>query len=88
MKNKFLIILSGGLDSTVCAYLAKNESKYMEAITFDYNQRHKIELKKAKKIAKLLKINHTIIKIPTGIFQNSSLVDKNISVKKNKISTK
>lgn len=80
--NKALVIFSGGLDSTVCLYLAKQEYLYVEAISFDYNQKHKIELSKAKKIAKNLKIFQTVIKISSEIFLGSSLVDKKIKVPK------
>jgi 7-cyano-7-deazaguanine synthase len=88
MIKKSLVIFSGGLDSTVCLYLAKSKSKEVEAISFDYSQRHKIELKKAKEITQKLKIKHTIIKIPKGIFANTSLVDKEVKVPKNELSTK
>lgn len=81
--NSSLVLLSGGLDSATCLYLAKNISKKVYAISFDYSQRHKVELKKAKKLAKELNIEHRIIKLQTGIFQNSSLTDKKILVPKN-----
>lgn len=81
--NSSLVLLSGGLDSATCLYLAKQNSKKIFAISFDYSQRHKVELKKAKLLCKKLNIEHKIIKLQTGIFQNSSLTDKNIKVPKN-----
>lgn len=52
MKNaKALVLFSGGQDSTTCLAWAKKHFKKVLAIAFDYGQRHKIELKAAKKIA-------------------------------------
>jgi 7-cyano-7-deazaguanine synthase len=81
-SSKALVIFSGGLDSTVCLYIAKNEYSNVEAISFHYNQKHKIELLKAKKIAKKLEVTHTIINLPSQIFLGSSLIDKDIKVPK------
>lgn len=58
--KKALILLSGGQDSTTCLAWAKKKFKKIYAITFDYGQRHKIELNSAKKIAK---ITNTPLKI-------------------------
>lgn len=83
-----MVVFSGGLDSSVCLYLARSMSSTVEAISFDYSQRHKVELKKAAWITKDLKIPHTIVKIPTGIFQNSSLTDLGMKVRKNQVNKK
>lgn len=49
--SKALVVLSGGLDSCVALALAHEEHEKMETITFDYGQRHKIELKAAEQIS-------------------------------------
>ncbi|AKL96366.1 7-cyano-7-deazaguanine synthase 2 [Clostridium aceticum] len=49
--KKAVVLLSGGLDSTTCMAVAKNEGYELYPISFDYNQRHKRELALAKKIA-------------------------------------
>lgn len=87
-SNKALIILSGGLDSTVCLYLALSEFSSVEAISFNYGQRHLIELSRAKKIAKLVGVKHSILKINSHIFQGSSLTDFSISVPKKSLQKK
>ena len=48
MKNK-VVILSGGLDSTVLAYSLVDlfGRERVKAVTFDYNQRHSIEIEMA-----------------------------------------
>jgi 7-cyano-7-deazaguanine synthase len=47
--NKALVLLSGGQDSTTCLFWAKREFESVEAIGFDYGQRHKLELELAAK---------------------------------------
>lgn len=86
-SNGALVLFSGGLDSTTCLYYALNQNKNLTAVSFDYSQRHKIEIKKAKKITSLLKIPHTIVKINPEIFRNTSLVNREIKVPKNFSST-
>lgn len=81
-KDKALIIYSGGMDSTVCLYLAMKKYKYIETISFDYSQKHKIELTRAKKILKLNSIKNTLIKIPKELFVGSSLTDNLLKVPK------
>jgi 7-cyano-7-deazaguanine synthase len=65
--KKALVLFSGGQDSTTCLYwaLKKFGSSAVEAVAFDYGQRHKVELKSAKKIAQLADIPLTILPIST-----------------------
>lgn len=85
-----VVLLSGGLDSTTCLYIAakdygypKNKKLPLLALSFDYSQKHKIELIKSKKIAKLLGIKHVTQKLDPGFFLGSSLTEKKIKVRKN-----
>ena len=50
MKSKGLIVLSGGQDSTTAALIAKKECNELHGVTFDYGQKHRIEIKSAKKM--------------------------------------
>lgn len=84
-KDSTVVLLSGGLDSATCLYLAVKDYKKVYALSFDYGQRHKIELKAARKLAKLVGAEHYIGKIQTGLFQGSSLTDSKISVPKNSL---
>jgi len=70
------IALSGGLDSTVLVYLLVNKygKNNIKAISFDFGQRHSIELEMAQKTVSILDIEHTIIKLDylAEISRNSS----------------
>lgn len=63
--KKVLIALSGGLDSTILTHLlvAKYGKDNILAVSFNYGQRHSIELEKAKKSVERLKIKHFILDI-------------------------
>lgn len=87
-NNIALILLSGGQDSTTCLAWALKKFRKVYGITFDYGQRHKIELISAKKIAQICKIPLKIYK--TDIFKEftkNALTNKNIAIKiqKNKL---
>lgn len=87
-QSSAVILLSGGQDSTTCLAWAVKKFDKVFAITFDYGQRHKIELNSAKKIARLLKVPLKIYK--TDIFQKftqNALINKNLKIKtpKNKL---
>ncbi len=58
MKEKAVIVLSGGLDSTTCMGIAKQEGYDLYPITFDYQQRHDREVEQAKKVAEHYGVSH------------------------------
>lgn len=78
---KIFFILSGGLDSTTALYYVRKTHDIVEALTFDYGQRHVKEIDAAKKICRQLKIRHKIIDITNlnGLLQGSSLTSKKIA---------
>jgi len=61
-KSK-LVVLSGGLDSTTMLYdiTNMNGSDKMHAVSFDYGQKHTIELEKAALSCKKLRVKHTVV---------------------------
>ncbi|UYZ20122.1 7-cyano-7-deazaguanine synthase QueC [Mesobacillus jeotgali] len=62
MKNeKAVVVFSGGQDSTTCLFWAMKEFKEVEAVTFDYNQRHRTEIQCAKDITNELGIKHHVL---------------------------
>ncbi len=83
--KKAVILLSGGLDSATTLAIAKNRGFKCIALTFNYGQRHSIELKAAKKVAKSIgAARHKIIDIDPSVFANSALTDKSIKVPLNR----
>lgn len=65
--TKALVILSGGQDSTTCLYWAIHEfeRQNVSTISFDYGQRHAIELQAAQKVSEIAGVAHQILPINT-----------------------
>lgn len=59
-EEKAIVVFSGGQDSTTCLFWAKEQFKEVEAVTFDYGQRHRLEIECAKEIAKEVGVKHHI----------------------------
>jgi 7-cyano-7-deazaguanine synthase len=71
-----VVLLSGGLDSMVVAGLAAEAGYRVNALTIDYNQRHRIELEAARKIAATLgAARHVILPLDLRQFGGSALTD-------------
>jgi 7-cyano-7-deazaguanine synthase len=68
-----VVLLSGGLDSMVCAALAREAGFSVLALTVDYNQRHRVELEAAKRIAADLADRHIILPMDLTAFGGSAL---------------
>ena len=78
-----LVVLSGGQDSTTCLYWALHRFGHdqVEALSFDYGQRHRIELDCAQQIAALAGVAHTILPINTfAALGGNALTDAVITV--------
>ena len=85
MNKPAIILLSGGLDSTTCAAIAKKDGYDLHGLTINYGQKHNYELKAAKLVAQNFKFNsHAVIDIDLASFGGSSLVSKEIEVPKNR----
>jgi len=76
-------LVSGGLDSMVAAGLAREAGYRLFALTIDYNQRHRIELEAAGRVAAMLGAErHVVLSLDLSQFGGSSLTDANIAVGK------
>ena len=68
-----VVLLSGGLDSMVCAALARERGFVVLALTLDYGQRHHVELDAARAIGSALADRHVVLKIDLTQFGGSAL---------------
>jgi 7-cyano-7-deazaguanine synthase len=74
MNKKAVVLLSGGIDSSTTAAIAKAEGYDIYALSFDYGQRHRLELESAKKVAESLGAKkHLIIKFDLREIGGSAL---------------
>jgi len=81
--KKVIVLLSGGIDSSTTLYIARHQGYKPFCLIFDYHQRHRREIKSAKKIAQSIRADYKLIKIslPEG---ESSLLNPNIPLKSEK----
>ena len=85
MNAQALVVLSGGQDSTTCLYWALDKfgSNAVAAITFDYGQRHRVELGCAARVAEFAGVSHKVMPIDTfAALGGNALTDRNIGVQK------
>ncbi len=77
MPRKAVVLLSGGLDSAVAAAIARDSGYQLYALTVDYGQRHRRELKAARNVAKSLHVKeHEVLSVDLAGFGGSALVDR------------
>ena len=72
-RKSAVVLLSGGMDSMVCAALAREAGFTVLALTVDYHQRHRIELKAATRIAADLADRHLVVPLDLSAFGGSAL---------------
>jgi 7-cyano-7-deazaguanine synthase len=71
--SRAVILLSGGLDSTTVAYLARSQGHDLWALSFDYGQRHRAELDASEDIATRLGIPRHVMTLDLAAFGGSAL---------------
>jgi 7-cyano-7-deazaguanine synthase len=74
-----IVVLSGGLDSTVCLALAAREGP-VTALTFDYGQRHQVELERAAAVAVHYRAERLVVRLDASAWGGSALTDARIEI--------
>ena len=80
--RKAVVLLSGGLDSTVTLAQALADGFAPVALTVDYSQRHRIELARAAAVAAHYRVRHITLPLDLSAFGGSALTDAAIAVPK------
>lgn len=84
MTKKAVVLVSGGLDSATTLAIAKSSGFDCYAMSFNYGQRHQVELESAKTVATSLGvIEHKVVSLGLGDIGGSALTDNNIAVPQN-----
>jgi 7-cyano-7-deazaguanine synthase len=74
---KAVCLLSGGLDSSTCVALARRQGYECYAISFDYGQRHRVELEAAARVAAALGVaRHMVLRVGLEAFGGSALTSE------------
>lgn len=83
--SKALVVFSGGQDSTTCLFWAKSKFDEVEAVSFDYGQKHRNELDVAAKIAKQAAVPLAIYPLNVlGQLSRNALTDSSLEVEAEK----
>jgi dephospho-CoA kinase len=75
-QKKAIVVFSGGQDSTTCLYWALNRYEQVEAITFQYGQKHDIEIEQSKKILEKTGVKQIVVNLDQslGFLAESALI--------------
>ncbi len=78
--KKSVVLFSGGLDSTAALFWALKEYETVQALTFDYGQRHRIEIMMGQNLTRKIDIPHRILKVDLTQIGGSALTDFELPV--------
>jgi 7-cyano-7-deazaguanine synthase len=74
------VLFSGGIDSTTVLYWALRRFSAVSALTFDYGQRHRVEVRSARALLRKLGLEQTVLKVDLRRVGGSALTDLSIPV--------
>jgi 7-cyano-7-deazaguanine synthase len=78
--RKALVLFSGGIDSTTALYWTRNRYGEASAVSFDYGQRHRVELALARRLTRRLRVAHRTLKVDLRPIGGSALTDFSIEL--------
>ena len=86
-RRTAVLLLSGGLDSGTCLALLSRWGWPVHAVSFDYGQRHRVELAAARRLARRYRVaSHRVLRVPgLGAIGGSALTDRTIPVPKRQL---
>jgi 7-cyano-7-deazaguanine synthase len=71
-----MVVLSGGQDSTTCLLEARRQYNTVHAITFDYGQRHRVEIEQAQEVSRIVGVDsHEVVNVSGLLRGRSPLVN-------------
>ena len=74
--KRAIVLLSGGLDSATCLLIARREAEDVFALSFDYGQRHRLELERARSLARTYgAAAHRVVNLDFPAPESSALTD-------------
>lgn len=75
-SKKAVVLFSGGIDSTTCLAIARAQGFLPYALSFNYSQRHRVELEAARRVASALGVeHHLVLDLPLNRIGGSALTD-------------
>jgi 7-cyano-7-deazaguanine synthase len=84
--SRAIVLLSGGLDSATCLLIAREEGLEVHALSFDYGQRHRVELERARALAaRYGAVEHRIVSLDLPAREASALTDPARPVPKDRL---
>jgi 7-cyano-7-deazaguanine synthase len=73
-SDKAIVLVSGGIDSTTCLAIAKAEGYTLYALSFNYHQRHRVEIEAARRVASVFGVReHMVLDLPLHQIGGSAL---------------
>ncbi|HCU54176.1 MAG TPA: 7-cyano-7-deazaguanine synthase, partial [Gammaproteobacteria bacterium] len=81
MAKQAVVLVSGGLDSATTLAMAREQGFICHALSFDYGQRHRVELEAARRVASALgAVEHRVMVLDIGWMGGSALTDTRLEV--------
>jgi 7-cyano-7-deazaguanine synthase len=77
-KAACVVLFSGGIDSTTALYWALDRYEEVFPLTFDYGQRHRVEIRLASRLARKLGLPRTVVKVDLNQVGGSALTDRSV----------